>query len=402
MGIERTIPDASGISARVGAVFRLLMQLRMLIAGITLLVLPRASLSTGTVVLMLCVATLAGIAAHQWAQLLPRVIRHPSLVAAEILVSFVVLGLGGTTGPFFLATVLTGATAGLLFRWWGTLAVVGLQILAYYVVFALHPGQLLGGGFAFQALIGQPLYYPLAGFAGLALRRLLDDQARAEASRRRAEVAAAAAEERARLAREMHDSLAKTLHGIALSAAAFPKWARTDPARALAEAQQIATAIEIASREARGLLVDLRNDTVIRPLPESIRATVAQWSCATGVDAGCEVDEDIDLESRAKYEVLAILAEVLANVERHAAARTVDVRLETRGYEVALTIQDDGRGFEPVALTTLAGQGHFGLVGLQERAKRIGGRVSVHSAPDQGTKVELFMPATDRELTEVG
>lgn len=402
MDSERRSPDLSGLSVRVGAVFRLLMQIRMLVAAISLLVLPRSKLSPSTIVLVLCVVGLAWMAARYWARLLPWVLRHPTFATADVGVSFMVLGLGGPIGPFFLATVITGALAGLIFRWPGILAVTGLQVLAYYAVFAFYPGQLQDGGTAFQALIGQPLYYPLAGFAGRALRRLLDEQARQENIRRRAEVAVAAAEERARLAREMHDSLAKTLHGIALAAAAFPRWAESDPVRAKAEAHRIAAATEIAAREARGLLIELRNDTVIKPLPEAVRAAVAEWSADTGVTGSCDVDQGADVALRARYEVLAILAEVLANVERHAEARTVAVRLKTVGPEVLLTVRDDGRGFASVAATVLASAGHYGLVGLRERAERVGGNVSVQSAPGEGTTVELRLPAADRELTEVG
>ncbi|NED50855.1 histidine kinase, partial [Micromonospora aurantiaca] len=179
---------------------------------------PVRQLDAQTFLLVIAVIVLSWLMAKYWSVLLPWILAHPVLVALDVMLSFVVLEIGGPSGPFLLSTVATAAISGLLFRWRGMLAVSVLQVLCYYLVLVLTLDRDHVDLATFQTILGQPLYYPLVGFAGAALRRLLDDQEEQETARRTAEVNAAAAEERTRLAREIHDSLAKTLRGISLTA----------------------------------------------------------------------------------------------------------------------------------------------------------------------------------------
>lgn len=398
--------DRRRLSTRVGAAFRLLMLVRLFVAAVTLALIPVRQLDAQTFLLVIAVIVLSWLMAKYWSVLLPWILAHPVLVALDVMLSFVVLEIGGPSGPFLLSTVATAAISGLLFRWRGMLAVSVLQVLCYYLVLVLTLDRDHVDLATFQTILGQPLYYPLVGFAGAALRRLLDDQEEQETARRTAEVNAAAAEERTRLAREIHDSLAKTLRGISLTAAALPLWVKRDPARAKAEALQIAAAIEIASREARGLISGLRDESVIRSLPAAAGAAVERWREEHG-DATlvhCDIDERADLPLRARYEAIAILGEALANIARHAEATRVHIGLAVDAETVVLTIRDDGRGFEPVALRDLARDGHYGLVGLHERAENVGGCVRLASRPGEGTTVTVRIPAAEaapRRFAEV-
>jgi len=372
------------VPVRVGAAFRLLMQLRTLTATITLVLILPGPRPT-SVVLLVSFAALSWIAGRHWQLIVPRLLGHPMLVAADVAASFAALKIGGTTGPFFLSTVVTAAVAGLLFRWPGMLAISAIQVFWYYLTLAAAhvpaPGQ------TFQVLIGQPLWYPLIGFAGVALRTLIDDQAEAEAT-------AAAAEERARLARDMHDSLAKTLRGIALATAALPMWTRRDPERAVEESVRIAADVEVASREARNLISGLRDDKITLPLPVALRAVAESWREAHEISVRYDIDPRIDLPLRARYEAVAICSEALTNVARHASATSVDVRLAAERGTVVLMIRDDGRGFEMTSVEDLAREGHYGLIGLRERTEHAGGTVVLTSAPDKGTTVTVTFPAT--------
>ncbi|WP_131741437.1 sensor histidine kinase [Actinomadura roseirufa] len=379
----RPAAGAAGVRPRINAAFRLLMQVRLLMAGVTLFVLAVRGLSWSTFVMVLCVALLSWLVARHVEEIVPRLLDHPLLVALDLCVCFAVLAVCGPSGPFFLSTVATAAAAGLLYRWQGMLIVSVVQIAGYFVTLAFAATR--GDAGTFQELAGQPAYYPLVGFAGVALRRLFEDHAGLEEARLGAEVAAAAAEERARLAREMHDSLAKTLRGMALAAAALPAWIAGAPERAEREAVRLAASIETASLEARGLLTDLRDTTITEALPTAVRAAARGWAERLDVTAHIEVSDDADLPLRHRYEVLAILGEALANVERHARARTVWVRLARTGGEVVLTVRDDGRGFATVPLEALARDGHYGLVGLHERAERAGGALLISSEPGAGT-----------------
>lgn len=400
--IDKTRPDGGPVPERVGAAFRMLMQIRMLIAAVTLLLLSAQELTAVSFLLVLLIVVLSWLVARCWRFIAPHLAAHPLLFALDMCVLFTVLGVGGVHGPFFLSTVVTATLAGLIYRWQGMLAVAGLQMLFYYTTYAITASEQID--INFQLVLGQPLYYPLAGFAGVALRHLLDDMVAKETDLRRAEVQAAAAEERARLAREMHDSLAKTLRGIAMAAATLPTWVCRDQARAEVEARTVASAAEIASREARQLLSDLRLETSGRPLPEVIREVAEGWGATTGTAVTCRLDASADLSLRARHELKAILGEALANVERHAGAAHVEVRLVRDGAEIALTVADDGRGFTMQAPAVLAAGGHYGLIGLHERAERVGGAVLTASEPGNGTTVTVRLPvdeSADKRLAEV-
>jgi signal transduction histidine kinase len=388
-----TEPSPGDALDPVGAAFRLLMLMRMLMASIALLLLPRNRLTFTTIFLVVCVAVLSWIMARHQDRIVPHILGHPLLVALDVGVSFAVLALGGPTGPFFLSTVATAMTAGLLFRWPGMLAVSALQILCYYGTIAFAPPQQHAALITFQALVGQPAYYPLVGFAGVALRGLFDDRAAAEAIRRDAESAAAAADERVRLARDMHDSLAKTLRGIAIEAAALPLWIARDPERTKREIARIAADADIAFVEARDLIRGLRDNSAILPLPEAVRAVATRWCAANGVEIRCETDPDADLPLRARHEAVAVCAEALANVARHAEATSVTVRLTKEEAAVVLTISDNGRGFHMTSLEDVARAGHYGLLGLRERTESVDGVMSVVSAPGAGTTVVVRLPS---------
>lgn len=371
------------VPARVGAAFRLLMQLRILTATLTLLLIMPSRRPT-FVVLLVSFAGLSWIASRHWQLIVPRLLAHPLLVAADVAASFTALKVGGPTGPFFLSTVVTAAVAGLLFRWPGMLAISSIQVVWYYVTLA--GAHVPVADQTFQVLVGQPLYYPLIGFAGVALRRLIDDQAEAEST-------AAAAEERARLARDMHDSLAKTLRGIAMATAALPMWTRKDPERAVQESVRIAADVEVASREARTLISGLRDDRLTLPLPVAVRALAEGFRENHAIEVRCDIDANADLPLRARYEAVAICSEALTNVARHAAATSVDVRLAAERGTVVLSIRDDGRGFLMTSVDDLARDGHYGLLGLRERTEHAGGTVSLTSEPGAGTTVTVAFPS---------
>jgi signal transduction histidine kinase len=89
--------------------------------------------------------------------------------------------------------------------------------------------------------------------------------------------------------------------------------------------------------------------------------------------------------------LLRIFQEALANAVKHAHARTVDVELRYAPDSLALRVRDDGRGFDPESLSP-AGSGHYGLIGMRERAERIGGRLTLNSRPGEGTEMLVEVP----------
>lgn len=380
--------DPSDSSARVGAIGRLLMQVRLLLVGVTLFLLAGDSFSAGTMIALGTAGICSLLAIHHWDRIVAVVIRHPALLGLDVLLSFTVLELGGPLGPFFLFTVITAAVAGLLYRWRGVAYFCSLQVVCYYCVLALSAttDELL----SFQALVGQPAYYPLVGFVGVRVRRLLDEQSELAEQRREAEVNAAAADERTRLAREMHDSLAKTLRGIAMSAKALPMWVSRSPERASEEALRMATDAEVASREARELISDLRSKQLAMPLLTSIQETAESWSRYTGIPVRVNETEEIPLSVVARYEALSVLKEALANVARHSGASEVVVSLAVEDGDAVLAVTDDGHGFD--SEEDASRRGHYGIVGMAERAKRGGGSLDLRSERGCGTTVRACFP----------
>lgn len=374
------------------------MYVRALLSIAALFSLP--STNRGIAVLIVTgLAFLYWLAGYHWQRIVPRLVAHPLLTGIDLLISLAVLSVEGPSGPFFQSTVAASAVAGLLFRWRGMLLVAATQVACYYAAYGYY-GLLTHGGtpsmVGFQELVGQPAYYPIIGLVGVLLRRLFDAQAVADAARQAAEARHAAADERARLAREMHDSLAKTLRGIAMSAQALPLWVQKSPERAEEEARRVASAAEVASREARGLIADLRDDQVQEPLVSTLKKVADHWSSESGIPVCLELAENAELPLLSRYELVSILKEALINIERHARADMVNIRL-LQEDDLRLVVEDNGVGFGyPMNgshwLDELASAGHYGVVGMYERAKRAEAEFSAWSAPGQGTALTVTFP----------
>jgi signal transduction histidine kinase len=145
--------------------------------------------------------------------------------------------------------------------------------------------------------------------------------------------------------------------------------------------------------EARRSIMDLRMSALDgRDLPSAIdyvaRTITAGSSIAISVAAEPQSGpRDADRQQQC----LRIVQEALANALKHGRPTAIDLTLRSRNGETILTVKDDGSGFDPDGAFS-TGRGHFGLLGMRERARRMGGEISVTSAPGQGTSVELRVP----------
>jgi signal transduction histidine kinase len=252
-----------------------------------------------------------------------------------------------------------------------------------------------------QALVVLPALYPLAAAGGAAVRHLLDRQADTQLALASAERRAAAGAERTRVAREMHDSLGKTLYGIALSARALAHRVAADAPSAADAARDLSSAAQVAAEEARGLISDLRSDTLDRPLCDALEHYVDEWSERNGIAADLRAD-GVDLpHPGTRYELFCIVREALENVERHAHATRVQVRLRDAWPDVVLSVADDGVGLDARGnARDLQVNGHYGLVGMAERGERIGATVEIAGQRGAGTTVTVRLPAGDVRAPE--
>jgi two-component system NarL family sensor kinase len=202
------------------------------------------------------------------------------------------------------------------------------------------------------------------------------------------ETNAARSEERARLAREIHDTLAQDLTAIALQLES----ALRDAPRDGPHLRRIETALDVAReslRRARASVVGLRADPLEgRPLATALAALARRMTSETGIRVAFRTRGDVSLPYETEGELFRIASEAIANVRFHAGATHIDARLEGDESAVTLRVSDDGRGFE---LPT-RDEERFGLVGMEERARLIGAELRIASRPGSGTSVEARVP----------
>ncbi|NDU77429.1 hypothetical protein GWI34_33140 [Actinomadura sp. DSM 109109] len=384
------------VETRVGTTFVLLMQLRVLVIGVTVLVDGHVRSDPWALGVLVLAVVVSGVVLAGWEKVVLRLFEQPALLAFDVLIGYAVLQVGGIFGPYFLVTVVTAGLAGLLYRWPVTTLLCAQQAVLYYAaLYRNAPSE--DAGITMPLLVMLPVFYGVAALVGTVLRRLFDEHAAAEETRWRMEAQAMAAEERTRLAREMHDSLTATLSGIALSANGLPGWVRKSPDRAEEEARRIATAAQVATREARSLIAELREDSAGVPLGAAVRELAAEWEARTGVTVRVDAEAGADLPAPARREMVTIVREALENVQRHADASRVDIVAAVAGGELEVRVRDDGKGIpgrpdDPGWLEALSRGGHYGLVGMHERARRAGGRLAVRSVPAGGTEIIASIP----------
>lgn len=383
---------AEGSANRLAALCRIILVFRLATLLATVLGLVTAPSRPGLVLLALAVALLASyLPMRRWERVAPTLEAHPALLGADVLIAVGILLATGVDGPFFLYTLSTALLAGVVYGNRGAAVFAGVLLAGYYAIVAVRIGELDAN---FQTTIGDPALYPLAAAGGAAVRRLLERAARADRL-------LAAEGERRRVAREMHDSLGKTLYGISLSASAVASQLRRDPAHAAEQARALADASRAAADEARALIGGLRADQLSLPLGAAVEAHVRDWSSRSGVAAGVRADRALEASADERYELFCILREALENVERHAGATRVEVEL-ARDDGVQLVVSDDGAGVPTLDLDAIEPAGHFGLLGMRERAERVGGRLELDHTAGGGTTVRAVIPRTRTGLVEAG
>ncbi|MFK0113089.1 sensor histidine kinase [Streptomyces sp. NPDC091217] len=225
-----------------------------------------------------------------------------------------------------------------------------------------------------------------------ALRQALDENAALHAQLLVQAREAGVADERRRLAAEIHDTIAQGLAGIIAQLQVVintpdPAMAEDHVGRALALARH---SLGEARRSVHNLApVALEHDG----LPEALKKTVAEWGQRTGVRAEFTVTGTAEqLHEEVAATLLRIVQEALSNAARHAHASRVGVTLSYLGEEVILDIRDDGTGFDLLAVPARSRAGGFGLDGMRARAERIAGSLTVESEPGLGTALSARVP----------
>ncbi|MFI6510609.1 sensor histidine kinase [Streptosporangium sp. NPDC050855] len=215
----------------------------------------------------------------------------------------------------------------------------------------------------------------------------------------------AVADERLRLARELHDIVGHSMSLIAVKATVAGHIAETDPRQVLPALAVIEHTSRAALTDIRRLLGVLRDDTAspadLEPAPGPDRLPeLAERTRAAGVPVELEVRGADELPEAVGLSVYRIAQEALTNVVRHAAPARCRVRVEADGRTVLVEVVDDGRGrggAEPRGGGGHGGHGGHGLIGMRERVTLYGGTLSAGPVPEGGFRVSATLPYEPRE-----
>lgn len=206
--------------------------------------------------------------------------------------------------------------------------------------------------------------------------------------------------ERTRIARELHDTLLQSFHGLLLRFQAASNLLPTRPDEAK---QRLDNAIDQAAQaitEGRDAVHELRSSAALtQDLAVAMSALAKELSAEqTGQDSP---DSRVQVEGTPRNldpilrdEVYRIAAEALRNAFRHAQARRIEAEIRYDERQLRVRVRDDGRGIDPKFLGGQVRAGHWGLNGMRERAEAVGGNLAVWSEVDSGTEVELTIPAS--------
>lgn len=215
--------------------------------------------------------------------------------------------------------------------------------------------------------------------------------------------ARAGEQERARLARELHDSVAQALYGITLGAKTARATLETDAARTRQSLEYTIRLAEGGVSEMKALLFSLRPDALEEGgLVAALRQHAHALETRHGLTVHADLRAEPPLTPEAQAAAYRVAQEAMHNVVKHARAAQVwlDVQVvpaPAGAAQVVLSVRDDGRGFDPQLLSP----GTLGQRSMRERAAGVGGTLEVRSTPGQGTTVVLRLPATVRAVPEV-
>ena len=226
-------------------------------------------------------------------------------------------------------------------------------------------------------------------------RQAIEDELRAsheELRRLSSHIEQAREDERARIAREIHDELGGAMTSLKMDVSRLQRNASSVTPELLLERTQamtqlindtIKTVRRIATELRPGVLDDLG-------LLAAIEWQLGEFQARSGLDCRMEIRvQELELDPHRSTAIFRVFQETLTNVARHAEASRVDVMLEEQGGYLVLRVQDNGKG---IASHQLAGARSLGLVGMRERVRLLAGELSIQGAPGQGTTVLVRVP----------
>ncbi len=222
------------------------------------------------------------------------------------------------------------------------------------------------------------------------LQRVRAESAEQELRRLSRKLVQAQEEERKAISRELHDALGQKLSFIGMEVGTLSSLRTASPEifeERLSDAQRLITE---TVRSVRDLSMTLRPAMLDElGLGSAVRWQGREFARRSGIDVDVQLDGELDLLPEThRTAIYRIVQEALTNIAKHAGAKSIRINLYGGKDAIRLTVQDDGKGFDPEHLVSRG----MGLVGMEERMKELGGSVSVHSTLGRGTIIEAAAP----------
>jgi signal transduction histidine kinase len=374
-------------TSEVHALVRVSYLLRMLTLLVSLLGFVDQALAPQAVfaIIFLTLSSMAGISIPSAPEVLEK---HPILVVLDGLLMTALMVALGTDNPLVLVALSSCVVLGVVLPLVPAVLSTVVMISGYLTASISDTSQPR----MFMADFGFPIVFASVVALGQVFRVLAERKRQSERAVADMVTGAAAAAERARLARELHDSTAKTLQGLVLTARSLDHWIEHDPSRASTEAKEIAESADEAVVRLRTLLSSLRQDDTEQPFHESLAALARDGTQGTGVRLKLDLDPVTVSAPGVRYELLAAAREAITNAVTHSGSDTVIVALSSSGEELCIEVIDQGTGFSMDILPGRERDGHFGVRGYSERLELIGGNAEVTSRQGRGTRVKLVAP----------
>jgi signal transduction histidine kinase len=256
------------------------------------------------------------------------------------------------------------------------------------------------GPFAKQPIdhqtLGTQLYIWVTALTALFLAAVMSERERSfrELAAARRREGARAADERRRIARDLHDSMSQALFSTVMHTRAAQNALGHEGGSPSGRVGRSLGAIAELTRSMQGEIRSLISELHRDPVHDGLVAALARYASQLRSSDGLTIDVQgpgsrLALSDPVEIQLFAIGREALANAQRHAGATAARVRVEAQHGEVVLEVRDNGRGFDPAA----GHPGHFGLESMRSRAAEIGGWLTITSAPGSGTRVRISVPA---------
>jgi PAS domain S-box-containing protein len=199
--------------------------------------------------------------------------------------------------------------------------------------------------------------------------------------------------ERTRIARELHDELAQSLTAIKMDAAWIATRLAPEHGELVRKAERMKSVVDGTVAAVRRIAADLRpvmlDDLGFMAALENLTGEVSERA---GIEIALDAEGDLDFAEPLATALYRMVQEALTNVARHAQARSAVVELRHEGERLRVRVRDDGRGFQPDAARK-----SYGVLGIRERARTLGGAARIHSPPEGGTIVDIDIPLAARE-----